>query len=159
MSATASPSSEAAAPGRCSLPGREAWLGPLRRAGVTRLGVLLGSFDPPHLGHEWMARHLLERADAVLLLVPAVHYAKRVLPPHTATFGQRLEMLRLVAGRLPGTVVAGLTREVLFVRLERRLRRLLPGTDVVVRDGHRHVPQAPRQRRRRRPARRAVAAR
>jgi hypothetical protein len=93
--------------------------------------VLVGSFDPPHLGHEWMASRLLERTDAVLFLVPTRHYRKRVRPPHNATFPQRLDMLRLAARRLPGLAVAGLTGEALFVRLARRLRELLPGAAIV----------------------------
>lgn len=131
MTTTSSPSSDHGCSRRSGLPGSEPWLDTLRRVRVARLGVIVGSFDPPHLGHEWMARSLLGRVDAVLLLLPTVHYAKRVRPLHTAAFEQRLDMLRLAAPRLPKPALVGLTDEVLFVRLERRLCRLLPRVEVV----------------------------
>ena len=91
------------------------------------LGVVLGSFDPLHLGHQWMADELRARYGAVLLLVPASHFEKQVRPPRNAALDQRLEMIRRV---YRGRVGCGVTGEVLFVRLLRLLERRFPGRDV-----------------------------
>ena len=65
-----------------------------------RVGLLGGSFDPPHKGHLWMAdraRRLLD-LDEVWLL-------PSFLPPHKdqariTPYEQRLDMLRLLAAEL-----------------------------------------------------------
>ena len=41
---------------------------------VRSLCGFLGSFDPLHKGHEWIIDQLLKRFDAVLVLIPAVHF-------------------------------------------------------------------------------------
>ncbi len=81
------------------------------------LGVIVGSFDPLHRGHEWMVRQLLRRCDRVLLLVPLRHFDKHPVWPANATFTQRLAMIARLAERSGGRVLGGVTREVLFVRL------------------------------------------
>lgn len=88
------------------------------------LGVILGSFDPLHLGHQWMVDELRARFGGVLLLVPAAHFEKQVRPPQNATLDQRLEMIR---GVYHGGVGCGIAGEVLFVRLLDRLERRFPG--------------------------------
>jgi nicotinate-nucleotide adenylyltransferase len=64
-------------------------------AGPQRVGLLGGSFDPPHLGHLWMAREARRQwqLDAVWLL-PAFQ------PPHkepVAPYADRAAMARLLA--------------------------------------------------------------
>jgi cytidyltransferase-like protein len=91
--------------------------------------VLLGSFDPLHRGHGWVVRHLLRRFDQVLLLVPAVHFEKRVRFPQNATLAQRVRLIERVHGP-GGPVLAGITREVLFLRLDAVLARRFPARAV-----------------------------
>jgi len=64
-----------------------------------RVGLLGGSFDPPHLGHLWMAREARRhwQLDAVWLL-PAFQ------PPHKAVvapYADRAAMARLLAAAEP----------------------------------------------------------
>jgi cytidyltransferase-like protein len=97
---------------------------------VTSIGVLLGSFDPVHRGHQWMVERLLARFEAVLLLIPTAHFEKRVRFPRNATFGQRLRLLGRVFHDQRHRVMLGLTDEVLFVRLQQELSRLFPRAEV-----------------------------
>lgn len=60
----------------------------------TRIGILGGTFDPPHIGHLMMAEFALDAADLDhVILMPAFQ------PPHKAVGGasaaQRLAMTRL----------------------------------------------------------------
>jgi nicotinate-nucleotide adenylyltransferase len=77
--------------------------GAARRA--RRLGVLGGTFDPPHLGHLHAARRANEAfALEHVVFVPAArppHKPERVL----ADAGARLEMLALLLEREPGVSV------------------------------------------------------
>jgi len=91
------------------------------------LGVILGSFDPLHLGHQWMVDELRARYGGVLLLVPSAHFEKQVRPPRNAALDQRLEMIRRV---YRGRVGCGIAGEVLFVRLLHLLERRFPGRRV-----------------------------
>jgi cytidyltransferase-like protein len=93
------------------------------------LAVLLGSFDPPHRGHEWLVARLLEHAEAVLLLLPARHVHKQVLPGLNAPLHERLAMLALLEGREP-RLRSRLSDESLFLRLDAALARVLPGTAI-----------------------------
>lgn len=95
------------------------------------LGVLLASFDPPHRGHRWIVEQLLARCPRVLLLIPARHFSKTVVPGLNATLGQRLAMLRALARRWPERVRAEVSDVVLFVDLARTLE-LRPGVGEVV---------------------------
>lgn len=103
---------------------------PADAAQVRTLGVIVGSFDPLHRGHEWMVRHLLAGCDRVLMLVPARHFDKTVLPPANASFAQRLAMIARLSRRLGGRVQGGVTREVLFVRLAAELESLFPNAEI-----------------------------
>lgn len=94
------------------------------------LGVIVGSFDPLHLGHEWMVRQLLQRCDRVLLLVPLRHFDKHPVWPFNATFAQRLAMIARLSERSGGRILGGVTREVLFVRLADKLAALFPDAAV-----------------------------
>jgi nicotinate-nucleotide adenylyltransferase len=76
-----------------------------------RLGVLGGTFNPPHLGHLALARHALdELALDRVLLTPAR------LPPHKTAAADpgapaRLAMCRLLADRHEGLAVSALELE------------------------------------------------
>jgi cytidyltransferase-like protein len=99
-------------------------------AGVRSVGVMLGSFDPPHLGHAWIVAQLLDRFEAVALLVPTFHFDKTVSYPCNATFDQRMVML-LDWGRLaPGRISIGVASEILYVRLVQRLGRTFPCAEI-----------------------------
>lgn len=94
------------------------------------VGVYMGSFDPFHKGHQWIAETLLKRCDGLLLLIPGRHYEKTVVWPRNAEFDQRMAMIRDVFndGR---PVAAGVTEEILFIRLDRLLSQALPGKEIL----------------------------
>ncbi len=98
-----------------------------------RLACMLGSFDPPHRGHQRLVTKLLERCDAVLLLAPVQHFDKRVVPGENASYEQRAEMLWAVceSNSTDGRVGVGTTEVVLFLELGRALEARFPGTEVV----------------------------
>ena len=96
-----------------------------------RLACLLGSFDPPHRGHEYLVARLLDRFERVLLLVPRRHFDKGVRAGVNADYSQRLELLGTVCGRHPGRVAAGATDIVLFLELGPALEARFAGTEVV----------------------------
>lgn len=99
---------------------------PADAATWTKLGLYLGSFDPLHLGHEWVAGRLLERCGRVLLVVPGRHFDKSIRPGENASLGQRLVMIERFARRAGGPVLGGVAGEVLFVRLAARAAALFP---------------------------------
>jgi len=67
-------------------------------ASGARIGILGGSFDPPHLGHELLALSFLalEPLDELWVVPCANHAYKSSLTP----FAHRLSMCRLAFGRL-----------------------------------------------------------
>lgn len=95
---------------------------------IHSVGVIVGSFDPLHRGHQWMVQQMSRRFELVLLLVPVAHFEKTVRFPHNATRAQRVELIERVHRGQP--VIGGLTRELLFVRLIEHLARQLPGVQV-----------------------------
>ncbi len=103
---------------------------PILTSQVRSLCGFLGSFDPPHKGHEWIVEKLLERFDVVLLLIPAFHFEKTVRFPLNATFEQRLEMLAILSKREGNRIAVGLTHEVLFIRLADCLSQRFPSAEV-----------------------------
>lgn len=90
----------------------------------------LGSFDPLHRGHEWIVEQLLERFDAVLVLIPAFHFEKTVRFPLNATLEQRIEMLVSLRKRWGDRIGIGLAHEVLFIRLAECLKEHLPSAEI-----------------------------
>ena len=65
-----------------------------------------GAFDPPHPGHEMLARRVLERGLSDLVL-----WVPSWAPPHKAAgrmsdFTHRLAMVKLVAEKIPGCEVS-----------------------------------------------------
>ncbi|MBN2360271.1 MAG: adenylyltransferase/cytidyltransferase family protein [Deltaproteobacteria bacterium] len=95
-------------------------------ARAASIGCILGSFDPPHLGHLAMARALLERCDAALLLLPASHFEKQIAPGVNASLRQRLALLRALAKSAPGRLATGVAGEVLYLRLDSALAARFP---------------------------------
>jgi cytidyltransferase-like protein len=102
----------------------------IRPAHLHSLCGFLGSFDPIHKGHEWMIETLLERFDAVLLLVPGMHFEKQIRFQRNATLEQRLEMLTILANRKKERIAVGLAYEVLFIRLADDLHQRFPSTAI-----------------------------
>lgn len=74
--------------------------------GITRLGVLGGTFDPPHLGHLWLAETAREQLalDQVLFL-PVGQPPHKGERPITAV-SHRLRMTELATAADPGFVVS-----------------------------------------------------
>jgi nicotinate-nucleotide adenylyltransferase len=72
------------------------------------LGILGGTFNPPHLGHLAVARHALSQLTLErVILMPAA------IPPHKEAVGDpggehRLEMCRLLIADTPGLSVSSL---------------------------------------------------
>ncbi len=97
---------------------------------VQSLCGFLGSFDPFHRGHAWIVETLLERFDAVLLLIPAFHFEKSVRFPLNATFEQRLAMLASFIRQKQYPIAAGLAHEVLFIRLADCLAERFPNAEI-----------------------------
>jgi cytidyltransferase-like protein len=97
---------------------------------IRSLCGFLGSFDPLHKGHEWIIDRLLERFDAVLLLIPALHFEKTVRFPLNATFEQRLEMLAVFSKQKGARIAVGLAHEVLFIRLADCLCQYFPSAEI-----------------------------
>ncbi len=65
-----------------------------------------GAFDPPHPGHEMLARKVLELGVSDLVL-----WVPSWAPPHKAAgrmsdFSHRLAMVKLIADRIPGCEVS-----------------------------------------------------
>jgi nicotinate-nucleotide adenylyltransferase len=80
-------------------------------AGVRSIGILGGTFNPPHLGHLALARSALEEFGLERVLLMPAHSA-----PHKRVEGdpgprERLKMCRLVTGDQAGLAVCGLEIE------------------------------------------------
>lgn len=71
-----------------------------------RIAFLGGAFDPPHPGHEMLARRVLAAGLSDLVL-----WVPSWAPPHKVAgrmtdFAHRLEMVRLVTEKIPGCAVS-----------------------------------------------------
>jgi nicotinate-nucleotide adenylyltransferase len=78
---------------------------------VRSLGVLGGTFNPPHLGHLALARHALEELALERVLMMPAH-----IPPHKASeedpgSEHRLRMCRLCVAGTAGLLVSALEME------------------------------------------------
>ena len=74
-----------------------------------RIGIFGGTFNPPHLGHIQAAKHAVEAlALDRLLLIPDRIAPHKVMPAHSPTPQQRLEMLQIAAAGHPKLEVCDL---------------------------------------------------
>ena len=80
-------------------------------AGERRVGLLMGSFDPPHLGHLEICKYLLDRYQcSEIWVIPCFeHPFKKPLSP----FGDRMSMCRLTFQEIG--------RDVIISDVEKRL--------------------------------------
>ena len=105
---------------------------------MERIGIYGGTFNPPHIGHLQAAKQAVRALGlSKLLLVPA--YApphKAVLPEHSPTAQQRLEMLRIAAAGCPELSVSDmeLRREGVSYSCEtvEALKGQFPGAELVL---------------------------
>lgn len=95
-----------------------------------RVAGFLGSFDPPHNGHAWIARHLLATHDRVILLLPSHHLHKRIDPPFNATLQQRGRMLEHLRNACPERIGIAIAPEVLYLQLAECLQCEFPLADI-----------------------------
>jgi nicotinate-nucleotide adenylyltransferase len=73
------------------------------------IGILGGSFDPPHLGHVLLAAYALASAELDRLLVVPVY--QHALHKHLAPFEQRLRMCELAFQQLKHVEISTLERD------------------------------------------------
>ncbi|MFT3921110.1 MAG: nicotinate (nicotinamide) nucleotide adenylyltransferase [Myxococcales bacterium] len=111
-----------------------------------QIAVFGGSFDPPHLGHVYLAAYALsvEHVERVLVLPVFQHAFGKPLSP----FAERVEMCRLAFRDLRRVEVSELERELGGVSRTLRLvetlaashphhaLRLLVGTDILAESAH-----------------------
>ncbi len=76
---------------------------------MKKVGILGGTFNPPHRGHLHAARQAQETLGLDhIVLMPDNIPPHKVLPEGSANTQQRLEMVRLAAQELPGAEVSEL---------------------------------------------------
>lgn len=79
---------------------------------MRRVGLLGGTFNPPHAGHLHAARAALEALPLdELWFVPDAEPPHKVMPPGTPTAADRVAMTRALASMLPGTAVCTIEQE------------------------------------------------
>lgn len=104
---------------------------------MERIGIFGGTFNPPHLGHIQAAKHAVEAlALDRLLLIPDRIAPHKVMPAHSPTPQQRLEMLQIAAAGHPKLEVCDLElhREGLSYTYEtvEQLHALYPDAQLVL---------------------------
>jgi nicotinate-nucleotide adenylyltransferase len=65
---------------------------------TSRIGLLGGTFDPPHLGHLWLAESAREQLSLDTVRFLPVGRPPHKLAPPAATAAQRLQMVSLAIG-------------------------------------------------------------
>ncbi len=76
---------------------------------MDRIGIYGGTFNPPHIGHIQAAKQAVETLGLdCLFLIPTGTAPHKILPDHSATPGQRLEMLQLATRDCPKIAVSDL---------------------------------------------------
>lgn len=74
---------------------------------MKKVGIMGGTFNPPHNGHIHAARQAQEQLGLdEILLIPDNIPPHKALPENSADSKQRLEMTRLAAAELPNAVVS-----------------------------------------------------
>jgi nicotinate-nucleotide adenylyltransferase len=80
-------------------------------AGLRSIGILGGTFNPPHLGHLALARHAKSELDLELVVLMAAHSASHKRVEDDPGPIERLRMCRLAVGDEAGLAVCGLEVE------------------------------------------------
>jgi nicotinate-nucleotide adenylyltransferase len=75
---------------------------------VGRIGILGGSFNPPHLGHRALARHAREQLGLERVLLMPAHVSPYKSDAADPGSEHRLEMCSLLIGDAPGLSVCAL---------------------------------------------------
>lgn len=101
----------------------------------SKIALMLGSFDPLHLGHEWMGEMLLKRCDSLLLLLPLNHPEKKIETGKNAPIEARIKMLESFKKSYPGRIIIGTTNEIYFVRLYSITKKMFPGCSIIIGTG------------------------
>ncbi len=103
------------------------------------LGLYGGTFNPPHLGHTFIAESAVRRYVSRLVVMPCYlspHKAGVSLPCETASPAQRLEMARVALGHLERTEISTYEIEAGEVSYTHRtiahLRAAWPGWRIVL---------------------------
>lgn len=74
---------------------------------MSRIGIMGGTFNPPHNGHIHAARQAVKTMGLDrLLLIPDNIPPHKTMPHGSADSGQRLAMTQLMAGEIPGAEVS-----------------------------------------------------
>jgi nicotinate-nucleotide adenylyltransferase len=80
-------------------------------AGLRSIGILGGTFNPPHLGHLALARHAKSELDLELVVLMAAHSTSHKRVEDDPGPIERLRMCRLAVGDEAGLAVCGLEVE------------------------------------------------
>ena len=74
---------------------------------MKRIGIYGGAFNPPHIGHVRAAQYALSALQLDLLyVIPTCVSPHKEQPEHSATPGQRLEMLSACLSVTPGICIS-----------------------------------------------------
>ena len=104
---------------------------------MERIGIYGGTFNPPHLGHIRAAQHAIgQLALHKLLVIPSCISPHKQLPENSASAQQRLQMLQLCIGDIPGVKVSDLELQrggtsYTFQTVE-QLRAEYPGKELIL---------------------------
>ncbi|MHA2090963.1 MAG: nicotinamide-nucleotide adenylyltransferase [Candidatus Kariarchaeaceae archaeon] len=61
---------------------------------MTSRGLLVGRFQPPHLGHLKIVNNILEEIDEIIIIIAAAQISHTLKNPFTA--GERLQMMKIM---------------------------------------------------------------
>ena len=78
---------------------------------MARVGILGGTFNPPHLGHLALARHARAELGLARVLLMPTHTPPHKLPSADPGCAHRLQMCRLLAQGCEGVAACGLEIE------------------------------------------------
>ena len=105
---------------------------------MERIGIYGGAFNPPHIGHMQAAKQAVKALGLSRLFMVRAYAPphKAVLPEHSPTARQRLEMLRIAAAGCPQIAVSDmeLRREGISYSCEtvKAMKAQFPGAELVL---------------------------
>ncbi len=92
---------------------RKELVAPVDNSTTSRIGVLGGTFDPPHLGHLIVADQVLNALDLdLVLLIPANNPWQKAGTRQITSAERRLEMTEAAVGDARGLKVSGIELEI-----------------------------------------------